>query len=145
MAIVPFEILCVGHNDTTPIDNAISLLNKQQDVFTYSLLRNDECESYLGESENRYTTTEIYSLFDNIISKLKGYHPHVVGVVKRRLDGKQLGNLFSSMQESDNSQLTGKSITSLYGIKQILDPIPLEVYLTFEFLSFAIRFVAGQV
>lgn len=144
MAIVPVEILCVGHNDIASIEDAISLLNKQQDVFIYSLLRNEECEIYIGDSENRYTTTEIYRLFDNILLKLKGYHPHVIGVAKRRLDGKKLGNLFGSMQESDNNHLTGNAITSLHGIKQILHPIPLDVYLIFEFLSFAIRFVAGR-
>ena len=144
MAIVPIELLCVGQNDIAPIENAISLLNKQQDVFNYSLLRNDKCELYLGESEDRYTTTEIYRLFDNVIPGLKGYHPHVIGVVTRRLDGKKFANLFGSMQESGNKQLTGKAITSLWGIKQILQSIPLEVYLTFEFLSFAIRFVVGR-
>lgn len=144
MAIVPIEIICVGHKDIAPIENAISLLNKQQDVFDYHLLRNDKCELYLGESESRYTTTEIYSLFDDILLKLKGYHPHVIGVTKRRLDGKKLGNLFGSMQESDNNRLTGKAITSLHGIKQILHSIPFDIYLTFEFLSFAIRFVGGR-
>lgn len=144
MAVVPVEILCVGHRDIAPIDNAISFLNKQQDVFVYSLLRNEECETYKGDSKNRYTTTEIYRLFDSTLPKLKGYHPHVVGVVKRRLDGEKLGNLFGSMQESENNQLTGKAITSLHEVKEILYPIPLEVYLIFEFLSFAIRFVAGQ-
>ena len=143
MAIVPIEILCVGHNDIVPIENAISLLNRQQDVFNFKLLQNDESELYLGESKNPYTTTEIYSLFDNIIPRLKGYHPHVIGVVKRRMEGKELGNLFGSMKESDNKQLAGKAITSLWGIKQILESIPLDVYLTFEFLSFAIRFVVG--
>lgn len=144
MAILPIEILCIGHNDIAPIENAISLLNKKQDVFNYSLLRNDKCKLYIGKSENRYTTTEIYGLFDNILRKLKGYHPHAIGVTKRRLYGKKLGNLFGSMQESDNNQLTGKAITSLHGIKQILQSIPLDVYLTFEFLSFAIRFVGGR-
>ncbi|MBL7118101.1 MAG: hypothetical protein ISS94_04890, partial [Candidatus Syntrophoarchaeum sp.] len=143
-AIVPIEIICVGHNDIAPIENAISLLNKQQDVFDYHLLRNDECESYLGESESRHTTAEIYRLFDDILLKIKGYHPHVIGVTKRRLDGKKLGDLFGSMQESDNNRLTGKAITSLHGIKQILHSIPFDIYLTFEFLSFAIRFVGGR-
>jgi hypothetical protein len=144
MAIVPIEIICVGHNDITLIENAVSLLNKQQDLFNFSHLQNDECESYLGESEERYISKEIYNLFDRVIKKLRGYHPHVVGVVNRPLDGKTLGNLFGSMEESDDKLLTGKAITSLWGVKQILKLIPLEVYLIFKFLSFAIRFVVGR-
>lgn len=144
MANVPIEIFCVGHSNNVPIENAISLLNKKQDVFNYKLLRNKELETYSGEIENRYTTTEIFSLSDQVIPKLKGFHPYIIGVVERRLDGKTFGNLFSSMQESDSKQLTGKAITSLYEIKEILDQIPLDVYLTFELLSFSIRFVIGR-
>lgn len=144
MAIVPIEIFCIGHSNSAPIESAISLLNKKQDVFNYKLLRNEEFDIYSGDSENRYTTTEIFSLFDQVIPKLKGFHPYIIGVVDRRLDGKMFGNLFSSMQESDNKQLTGKSITSLYEIKEILDQIPLDVYLIFELLSFSIRFVIGR-
>ena len=144
MAIVPIEIFCVGHGNNVPIKNAISLLNKKQDVFIYKLLQNQEFETYSGEIENRYTTTEIFTLFDRVIPKLKGFHPYIIGIVERQLDGKRFGNLFSSMQESDNKQLTGKAIASLYEIKEILDQIPLDVYLIFELLSFSIRFVIGR-
>ena len=144
MAIVPVEIFCIAHDNIIPIEKAILVLNKKQDAFRYNLLRNDECESFLGLKKNRFTTTEIYTKFEKTIPSLKGYHPYIIGVVEPRLDGEKSGNLFGSMQESDNKQLTGKAIVSIWKVDQILQPIPLEVYLIFEFLSFSIGFVAGH-
>jgi len=145
MAIVPIEIICLGNIDISPIKNSITLLNKEQDVFIYSLLKNDECESFFEDSRKNCTTAEIYNLFDNAIPLLKGYHPFIIGVVDCRLTGKELkGNLYGAVQEDDNKQLTGKAITSIWKINAINHSIPVDVYLVFEFLSLAIRFVLGQ-
>jgi hypothetical protein len=81
---------------------------------------------------------------DSVFMELKGIHNFTIGVVKKRLDGKKWDNLFGSMQTNENERLTGKAITSSYGIDHLLQSAPIDVYYIFEFLSFSIRFIVGK-
>ena len=145
MAKVSIEVLCIGHSNIDPVNNAICFLNKHQDSFEFTLLRDAACENFNGENISYFTTEEIYLFYKTRFEELKGYHPHIIGVVAKCLEGKKLSNLFGDMQEDSNTKrLTGKSIVSLWKIKEILHSIPTEVYLIFEFLSLSIRFVIGQ-
>ncbi len=137
------EIVNIGIDDTTVIDNAISFLNRHQNAFLFKPLRENQFTQYKAELPGRYTTMEIYELFDCVLLGLKGFHHLVIGVVESRLDGKKWGNLFGSMQ-TENEKLVGKAITSTYGVQVLIHPMPLELYLIYEFLSFASRFVVGR-
>ncbi|GAJ03729.1 unnamed protein product [marine sediment metagenome] len=141
MAEIPIEIVCVGYHDITPIENAILFLNNLQKAFKYTLIRNKKSEDYEGETKYRYTTSEIYKLFDEIF--IKDIQSYLIGVTKRLLDGHSLGNLFGATQLSKRKNLK-KGITTLYEIKEIFGEIPIEIYLIFEFLSFSIRFLVGR-
>ena len=102
-----------------------------------------DCAELSGESAHRYTTKEIYRAVGTMRDELRGYHPHVIALVGRRLDGDQFGNLFGSMEESDD-RLSGLAIASIHGVEMLLGTIPLALYVAFELLSFSLRFVHGK-
>jgi len=137
MSKVPIEITCIGYKNEKTIENALYFLNNLQDSFNYSIISHEKFENY---SKKTYITSEVFQLFNEILPKLKGFHPYVIGVIMNQLNGKEFTNLFGSMEEINN-QITGKAITTLYEIKSIFKKIPIEIYLIFEFLSFSIRFI----
>jgi len=146
MATVPIEIVCVGHDHTDAIQVAIGLLNAQQDAFTFSLLRSDPCEIASPERPGEFRTSEVYGLITEKVAPPPGYHPHVIAVVQHRLRGKQFGNLFGSVQSAKPDRAGRHAIASIYGVDSILSQskIPIEAFLTFEFLSFAMRVVVEE-
>jgi hypothetical protein len=143
MAQLQIEVVPIGSPTTDNLETVISLLNRLQDAFTFRSLVDDTTSGYVGRSNDHLTTTEIYDLHNSLKQRIKGYHPHIIGVVEHRLDGKRLSNLFGSMKQED-AQLQGMAITSLHQIPMLLDPIPITVYIVFELLSFAVRFLYGQ-
>jgi|BarGraIncu00222A_1022003.scaffolds.fasta_scaffold06261_1 hypothetical protein len=145
MATVPIEVMCIGHDKFVPVENAIYFLNKYQDAFNFKLLRDTKWENFQRTNENYFTTKEIYNFLKDVSKELKGYHPYIIGVLVDRLNGDYFCNLFGSMQEyPDTKKLTGKSVISTWKINEMLDPIPVDVYIIFEFLSLSMRFVIGQ-
>ena len=138
MGVVTVNIFPIGHKVTKPIKNAIYFLNNLQDAFLFELYSDKKSIGYSRES---YKTFELYA--DILPERKQDTDPFIVGIVEKRLEGKNLHNLFGSMEDIDN-RLTGKAITSYYGINQILKKIPLEIYFILELLSFSIRFVVGK-
>ncbi len=143
MAQLPIEIVRVGGAPVDNLEAIIVLLNQLQDAFKFNILIDDTALEFQGASNYRFTTAEIYELFDSLKQRIKGYHPHLIGVVERQLDGARLGNLFGSMKQ-EGAHLQGMAIASLYQIPALLDPVPIDVYVVFELLSFAVRFLHGE-
>ena len=143
MAQLPIEIIRVGGVHVDNLEAIVALLNQLQDAFKFSILVDDAALEFQGADDYRFTTAEIYELFDSVKERIKGYHPHLIGVVERQLDGPRLGNLFGSMKQ-EAAHLQGMAIASLYQIPALLDPVPIDVYAVFELLSFAIRFLHGE-
>ncbi|MEM6806603.1 MAG: hypothetical protein AAF696_34705, partial [Bacteroidota bacterium] len=140
MRIVPIDIIPLNESLVNRSRNAISFLNKHQNAFEFSLLEGLDIQLPIN---NPIQTTELYRLYDNNRSKIKGYHPNIILVIIQKLNGKKLSNLFGSM-ESKDQLLTGKAITTTYRVGDLIENIPLDVYLVFEFISFAIRFLGGR-
>ena len=144
MSRIPIEIVEIGFSDTSDLMSAVSFVNQNQDYFLFSLLKDSRFSCYDPENHESYQTIEIYKLFDNVFKDLKGFHNLVIGIVNRRLDGKTLGNLFGSMETNDHERITGKAITSIYGVENIIEPLPVSIYYCIELLSISIRFIVGK-
>lgn len=142
MARLPIEIIQIDIRSELGVGQILGILNGLQDAFEFSLLKGD-VTPYAGQNDTRFTTREIYSFLGLLKGRLRGYHPYLVAIVDRRLDGQEYRNLFGSMQEVDNS-LSGAAIASMYGLEHILGRIPVAVYIGFELLSFALRFLHGK-
>lgn len=143
MAQVPIEVVRVGNLQVDNLKESMALLNSLQDAFGYGILDVKAAAAFEGDQEDRYTTDEIYELLGRVQLHRKGYHPYLLAVVDRRLDGKQLGNLFGSLRQ-EPGRLQGLAVVSTYGVPQLLGPLPQELYLVFELLSFAVRFLYGE-
>lgn len=144
MSAIPVEIANISFRNTNALERAIYFTNKHQKTFTFKLLKEENFETYRPKQIGFFETEEIYDLMDHVFMELGGFHDRTIGVVENRLDGKKWSNLFGSMQTNENDRLTGKAITSTYGIGSILQSIPIEIYYIFEFLSFSIRFIVGK-
>jgi len=144
MRTIPVEVVNIGFHNTNAIEKAIYFLNKHQETFELILLKEKIFETYEAKQGICFKTEVIYDLMDKVFMDMKGFHNLVIGVVEKRLDGKKWSNLFGSMQTNENDRLTGKAITSSYGLEYILQSIPIEIYYIFEFLSFSIRFIVGK-
>ncbi|MCB9108470.1 MAG: toll/interleukin-1 receptor domain-containing protein [Anaerolineales bacterium] len=143
MVKYPIEVINIGFPKTDAIENAIYILNQYQDTFSFVLLRNEKFETYEAQHVDHFKSRELYDLMDKVFMDLKGIHHFTIGVVEKRLAGKNLPNLFSSMDTNENGRYTGKAITTSYQTDQLLYPIPVEIYYIFEFLSISIRFIVG--
>lgn len=141
---VPIELVEIGFHDPDALLEAISFTNENQNYFSFSMLTDARFIDYQPENTVFYKTKEIYRLFDCVFKDLKGFHNLTIGVVDKRLDGEKWGNLFGSMQTNENERITGKAITSIYGVERLIAPVPLHVYYCFELLSFSIRFIVGK-
>ena len=144
MRTIPVEVVNIGFHSTKAIENAIYFLNKHQKSFEFILLKQEGFETYEAKEGICFKSKEIYDLMDKVFMDMKGFHNLVIGVVEKRLDGTEWGNLFGSMQTNKNNRITGKAIASSYGLENILQSIPIEIYYIFKFLSFSIRFIVGK-
>jgi hypothetical protein len=144
MSVVPIEIAEIGFSESSALSAAIAFANANQNYFSFSLLVDPRFRDYEPENAAYYRTDEIYSLLDNVLIDIKGFHNLIIGVVDGRLDGKKWGNLFGSMETNKNDRITGKAVASIHGVKDIISPIPISVYYCFELLSFSIRFIVGK-
>lgn len=144
MSTIPIEIVTIGFSENDSLIESISYMNKKQNQFFFSIFNDDRFTNYQPNNNHSYTTIEIYKKIDDIFKSSKGFHNLVIAVVKEQLNGKTYGNLFGSMETNDNGRLTGKAITSLHGIKSLIYPISNNIYLTFEMISFSIRFIVGK-
>ena len=140
--MIDIKITCIGNNDYEIVDSAIKVLNNRQDIFNFCIIKDTELELFTN-SEISFTTSEIYKQLDLAIDRFKGYNPLIVAIVDKQINGKKIGNLFSSMQEINN-KLTGKGIITKFQVNQIITPIPLSVYIIIQLISIAIRFVYGK-
>ena len=143
MAKLPIELIPVGGASVKPLERIVTLLNKSQDAFEFSVLSDEIAFQFKGATNYCFTTSEIHDQLSSLKKRIKGYHPHLIGIVDRRLDGKKFGNLFGSLKQ-ENAQLEGMAIFSLYQIPNILEKIPIDIYSIFEILSFSIRFLHGE-
>jgi hypothetical protein len=144
MSTYPIEVVNIGFDNIDAVQGAIYFLNKNQKTFKFVLVREKRFEIYQPKETDRFLTEEIYDLMDEVFTDLKGLHNFTIGVVQKRLDGKKWGNLFGSMQTNKNGRLTGKAVTSAYGVYNLLQSVPIEIYYIFEFLSFSIRFIVKR-
>jgi hypothetical protein len=119
MAQLPVEVARVGGASVEKLEKVLALLNRLQDAFKFGSLADDEIFRFQGASDYRYTTQEIYDLFEEFKRRVKGYHPHLMGVVERRFDGQWFSNLFGSMRK-EGARVEGMAIVSLHGIPQLL-------------------------
>jgi len=144
MAKVPLEIVNVGIKKISNLSNIIDLLNKRQDAFYFSFINDDMAGAYRCGELGLLSTSEVYNVLFDFKKRVKGYHPHLIAIIDRRLDGKILTNLFSSFKMDSEKHNEGMAIFTLFGLPRILGRIPIEEYLLFELLSFAIRFLYGE-
>ena len=128
MAQVPVEVWRVGGASVENLEKIVALLNRRQDAFEFQVLADEFAVRFQGASQDRFTTGEIYDLTHKLKHRIRGFHPHLIAVVDRRLDGRTFGNLFGSMKQ-EGAHLEGMAITSLYQIPEILNQIPSDVYL----------------
>lgn len=114
---IPIEVVEIGFHDPDSLHTAITFINENQNYFLFSLLTEARFTNYNSENITSFRTNEIYKLFDEIFKDLKGFHNLIIGVVNQRLDGEKWGNFFGSMQTNENERITGKAITSIYGVE----------------------------
>jgi len=141
---IPIEVTTIGFTNVELVKNAIDFINKYQNIFHFKPLTHNRLIHYQPIDRYAYATSEIYSLIDEVINEIKGFHYLIVAIVEKQLDGEKWRNLFSSMQTNFNNNLKGKAITSTFQTKEILRSIPIELYCIFKLLSFGIRFIVGK-
>lgn len=143
MSQIQIEVICIGFQQTSPIERAITFLNANQQTFKFIALSNPVFTDYHPKNNGYVTTDEIYQLINLVFMDLTGFHHMAIGLVECRLDGKTLKNLFGSMQTYEKDNFTGKAICSSSGVQNILQAIPIETYYIFELISLSIRFIVG--
>lgn len=144
MATLPVEIVSVGHATRTSLTDAVALLNAHQDAYTFTILDLPAAESIESTFPHHYTTAEIFEYLNDQKRHLRGYHPHLVAFVEKRLDGSKWGNLFGSAHQDDRGNLTGIGAATFFQIPDILGKVPETVYGIYQLLSLAIRFTVGK-
>lgn len=137
MLKVPIEIFAIEEENKEAIESSILILNANQSAFKYGLI--EGLDFSLFKSEESVFTEDIYRIIDSELKRVKGYHPHLVGITGRFLYSNSLLNLFGNMQKKEN-MLLGKAIASTFGVTDLLPNKPIEAYLMFMFMSFGIRF-----
>lgn len=140
---IHIEVITIGFHNCEELASSLSFINKNQNSFLFTRFNDDRFINYKPQNGFFYTTNEIYKLIDDIFKDSKGFHHLAIAIVDKRLDGTTLGNLFGSMQTNENDRLTGKAIASTYRVYDIIKPIPIKIYYSFELLSFSIRFIVG--
>lgn len=143
MATLPVEIINVAHGTRKPLDEAVLLLNAHQDAYRFTILDSPEAIAFQGGSAECFQTAELFQFLKDQRKVLRGYHPHLVAFVERRLDGSKWGNLLASADEDGNGDLTGLGAVTWFQIPQILGAVPEAVYGIYQLLSLAIRFTVG--
>jgi hypothetical protein len=143
MAQLTVEIVAIDPETRwLPLAEIAFLLNRTQSAFVFSILDNPSAATLERNTSDHVTTAEVYAFLDNVRTYHKGHHPYLAAVVERRLDGPTLGNLFSSFKMEN--AFGGGAVFSLYGVGPLLGNIPVSLYVAFELLSFAIRFLYGE-
>lgn len=141
MATMPVEIIAVGQ-EHAGLGAIAGLLNTIQDAFSFSVERDNALITLLPAGNN-FVTSEVYSALREFKARRRGYHPHLIAVVNRRIDGTRFGNLLGGMEET-SGELTGLAVTSTHCTDTFLGGLPDDLFLTFEFISFALRFLNGK-
>lgn len=139
---IPVEILVFDKQNEIFVNEAILFLNESQETFEFSNLFCPQHNDPIHEEET-LLTNNVYSFLDKLRFEIKGYHPHIIVVSQRYLASEHLTNLFSSTEEI-NGHYTGRGILTSYGVKHILEEIPLQVYFMFYFLSLALKFLVKK-
>lgn len=137
------NVVNIGFENTDKILSAISFLNKNQGTYEFKLFEDDRYIKYKPMGGFQITTKEIYELMERVANDEPKGPILTIGVVENYLVGNELSNLFGSMQTDDNNNLTGKAATSTFGLGRLDDDLQINVYLIFQFISFAIRFIVG--
>jgi len=143
MATVTVEIVTVGPTPVAELSQVIDFLNHRQDAFRYAVISDSAVADFAGNAAESFTTDELYGLLYALKQRRRGYHPFLVALVDRRLDGKVYGNLFGSLRQEVDSP-HAMAIATLYQIPVLLPNIPPALYIAFELLSFSIRFLYGE-
>lgn len=144
MATLPVEIISVAHKAKRSLREAVLFLNAHQDAYSFTILDLPEARSFEGASPNVFTTKELFQLLKEQRKALRGYHPHLVAFVERRLDGSEWYNLFGSADEDDEGNLTGVGAATYYQVSKLFGQVPETVYGIYQLLSLSIRFTVGK-
>ncbi|MBP6874762.1 MAG: toll/interleukin-1 receptor domain-containing protein [Candidatus Eisenbacteria bacterium] len=144
MATLPIEIISVGHATRKSLCDAATLLNAHQDAYSFTILDVPAAEAFRGDSPHHFTTAEVFEYLEGQKRLLKGYHPHLVGFVERRLDGSKWGNLFGSAHEDSEGNLTGIGAVTFFQVPELFGKVPETVYGVYQLLSLSIRFTVGK-
>ena len=98
MATLPVEIICFAHKARKSLHEAVLLLNAHQDAYKFTFLKLSKAGFFKGSSSALLTTAELFEYLQVQRSALRGYHPHLVAFVERKLMGSKWGNLFWIMR-----------------------------------------------
>jgi len=139
---VPIEILILDIGNEKVVNEAIEVLNDSQDTFKYSILTCPNFDDPIYR-KTKLSVTEVYTYLDKVILEIRGYHPHLICVIDRYLDGKKLFNLFASV-ERIKGNITGRGIVTSYQVNHLMEDIPLQVYFQFYFLTKSLRFLVRE-
>jgi hypothetical protein len=144
MATLPVEIISVGHATRKSLRDAATLLNAHQDAYGFTILDLPAAASFRGASPHHFTAAEVFDCLKDQKRLLRGYHPHLVGFVERRLDGSKWSNLFGSAHEDDEGKLTGIGAVTYFQVSELFGKVPETVYGVYQLLSLSIRFTVGK-
>lgn len=140
----PIQIIitCIGCNEKELLEKTIIIINSIQRSFEYSIISSKINENYRNKS-NYFTTKEIFNLLRDQKRSFSGNNSYIIGLCKLQLNGKTYSNLFSSL-EIKEGHYTGLGVITLYQLNDLLDDIPIEVYLLYRFIDYGFRLIINQ-
>lgn len=142
MTKIPIEILLTTNNLEKIVKEITDILNYEQTTFEYSVIEENLPSDKIHKSSIMHTNS-IYDYIDNVLLEVKGYHPHVICVTDKYLNGDKYTNLFAGLDRR-HGILTGKGVVTSFQVEEIMPQIPLEVYFQFYFLIQALRFLVKK-
>ena len=145
MLQVPIEILIVDKDDIKNqeyVKEAIAVLHEIQNTFKYSILNNIDITHKIHDSK-QVNKVDVYDFLDRYKSTIKGYHPHLIGVIDKFLIGDELTNLFATL-ERKTGILSGNGIITSYEVQGLIEKVPMPIYLMFYLLINPLRFLLKE-
>lgn len=139
---MPFniEVLSVGGNFDTLIQETAQMLNGVQGEFQFSLAPAGLRHYAADFRKSEYLTNDVFAKLQEYRGQAKGHRPFVMAVVDKKLRSKKLSNLFGS-RDARNGE--GEAVITLHDHNVFTESA--QLYLSYYFIRYALSFVCPSV
>lgn len=137
MAVMPVEIIEIGDVPADEVACAIRRANHAQSEFRFIRMADDAAAGLRQHAFRRFTTSAIFELMEDLRSRIRGYHPHLITIMDSYLEGSTYSNLFGSHQAED-----GMAVITTCNVPDVIIPAErLRAYFVYYLARHTLSFI----